>query len=376
MPTALATEPRQTVELLTHSRMQCFKTCRRKHQFQYELGIRRERKSQPLRVGEAVHVGLDCRAKGGTVDEAILVAVAGYDDPPIWAIADDETLDRWYVERETVARLLAGYFWYYGENNFEVVASELSFELPIRNPDTGRATTSFRQAGKLDQLIRQIDGARQLAIMETKTCSEPLDVDSDYWKRLRLDIQISLYMLAARKLGYNVTTIIYNAIRKPTIEPLQIPLLDENRLKIVLCDGERVFKKDGSPRQSADSAKGYILQSRKQTPAEFGERLTDDITKRPEWYFVRREIPRLEADLEETRHELWQIQQTLRECQKHGRWYRNSAVCIKPYRCEYLDVCHNGNHLAENIPEGFVQVTNVHPELEPTNDTTDSAADG
>ena len=53
----------QGLNVLTHSRMSTFKTCARKHQLAYELGIRPSRGARPLRMGAAVHVGRELFAK-------------------------------------------------------------------------------------------------------------------------------------------------------------------------------------------------------------------------------------------------------------------------------------------------------------------------
>lgn len=362
--------------LLTHSRMQSQKTCPRMHYFLYEVGIRRDRESKPLRLGAAVHLGIDLVAKGYSPDEAILAAVAGYEVLPTWAANNDEAAFEWMIERETVARLLAAYFWYWTGERQQVaqfIHSEQSFDLPLRNPETGGVTTSFRLAGKIDKIIQLADG--RLAVMEHKTCSDDLDADSDYWRRLRIDSQISLYMLAARQLGYDVRTVYYDVIRKPRIQPTLIPLLDDEGLKIVLdAEGNRVMTKDGKkPRQSGDASQGHVLQQRRQTPAEFGERLTDDIVARPEFYFARQEIPRLESDLTEFQMELWQQQQQIREAQKHDRWFRNTGACMRPYRCEFLDICHAGYRQGDPVPAGYKIIADVHPELSDDAEETDAS---
>lgn len=355
---------------LTHSRMQCKKTCGRKHHYRYDLGIRPKVAATPLRMGAAVHIGLDARAKGLTQEESVAIATVSYEELPSWANTDDR-IHEWMVERETVARLLMGYFWYW-ENvegidpalkPVEIVETEQSFDLPIRNPETGKATTSFRVAGKRDKIVRLADG--RLAVMEHKTCGEDLAPESDYWKRLRIDEQISLYVLAAREEGHDVQTVLYDVIRKPSIAPKQIPVLDDDGVKIVLdAQGQRVRSKDGKKwRESGDSAQGFTLQTRVESAAEFGERLNNDIAERPTFYFARQEIPRLDADLDEFRHDLWQQQRDIRESQLAGRHFRNTGACLQYGRCEFFEHCATGLDPA-NLPAGFEQVQDIHPELQ------------
>lgn len=254
------------------------------------------------------------------------MATMGYNLIPHWA----EPFE-WEVERTKVARLLHGYYWRWEGDGLDILATEQSFELPLVNPSTLRPSRTWLLAGKIDKIVRLEDG--RLAIQEHKTTGDSIDTGSDYWPRLRLDQQISLYVLAARQLGFNVETVLYDVIRKPGIEP-----------KIV-------DRKSG----------------RRETADEYGDRLTEDIGTRPDFYFARKEIPRLEKDLEEFSYEVWQQAHQLRDCQTVNRWYRNTNSCLMPYRCDFFDLCSNGYDPADGVPPGFVQMTNVHPELEVKN---------
>lgn len=338
----------QGENVLTHSRMQCAKTCPRRHYFQYELGVRRDTTSTPLRIGSAFHLGRDLRAKGHTREEAIDIAIAGYEVLPKWA-TDDDLVREWMYERETVACLLNGYFWWWEEGGhepditiIELVESEKAFELPIRNPETGAASTMFRVAGKRDAIAKFADG--RIKVLETKTTGDDVTPGSDYWLRLRLDQQISLYMLSAQEDGIDVESVVYDVVKKPTIKPYKATAAESKK-----------YTKDG---------KLYAnMRENAESPAEWRERLTSDIQERPQYYFARREIPRLPSDLDTFRLELWQQAASIREARKSGRWFRNTGACISPYRCDYLDICHNEIDVTEP-PPGFVRVLNIHPELQ------------
>lgn len=350
------------LHVLTHSAMATAKTCLRKYQLRYEVGIDRDRTAQPLRMGSAFHLGLEARAAGKTLDEAVAIATAQYQEVPAW-VRDDDGLHEWMTERETVATMLAGYYWRWQGDGIEVLCNEQSFSLSILNPETGCPSTYWRRCGKIDKVIRKADG--RLAVMEHKTCSESIDPDSDYWKKLRIDHQISGYMDAAKRLGHDVEDVLYDVVRKPEIEPRLIPVLDENGMKIVMDqNGQRVLNKNGTPRQSASKEDGFVMSQRRETPAEFGARLLDDMGQRPDFYFARRDIPRLESDLADYRQELWDQAADLRERRRTGRYYRNTAACGLMGRCQYFDICTNGidaNRM--DVPDGFVLLTDVHPEL-------------
>jgi len=344
---------------LTHSQIQTTMTCPRKGYLAYALGLRREVDAKPLRIGRAVHEALELAGKGMFESDAILQAVA-----PDTAFGDGDSFSR-EIERQTAMRMLATYFWYWRAKTAElgILETEHVFEIPIVNPDSGRTSRTYTLAGKIDKIVGLPDG--RLAVMEHKTTSSDLDITGDYWRRLRIDSQVSIYYLAAKQRGYNINTTLYDVMRKPGIQPKQIPLLDEAGLKIVLDENKlRVFKKDGLPRQSGDAGRGYVLQTRTETPEEFGDRLALDMAERPDWYFCRREVVRTADDIEDARHELWQYTKTLRDCERYGRWPRNTRSCIGFGRCPYFDLCVDHVDVESGgVPDGYMVVDDVHQEL-------------
>ena len=307
---------------LTNSQLACAKTCLRKHQLVYVKGIRVDHEAMPLRMGKAFHLGLDQKAKGKSADDAILSAVATYDQAAP-RFRDQEHETDWLVEREIVSCLLSAYFWRWAEMDaaMRVIASECAFEMPLMNPETGRASRKFVYAGRIDKVVALPDG--RLAVMEHKTSGSDLAPESDYWKRLRIDSQISNYCLGARSLGHAVETVLYDVTRKPSI-----------RLK------------------------------KTETVAQYSERLIADIGERPDWYFARREIPRLNSDLTEAAFDLWQTAQIVGDCDRLNRWPRNTSSCIGFGRCSHFDLCTNGyDPESPDVPPGFMRVDDAHQEL-------------
>lgn len=356
-------------QLLTHSRQDTFKTCRKRHWFAYELGIRPIHDARAIRMGSAGHAGIEALGNGLDIDAAVEVADLYYQAIPEFA----EPLE-WDYERETVIRLLCGYAWRWQDDGLQYVKTEFPFELPLNNSATGRPTPNFRLAGKTDGIVRLADG--RLAVKETKFQSEDLNDASDLWRRLQIDHQISLYVLAARKKGYQVESVLYDAIRKPTIRPTPVPLLDELGAKVVLDEyGIRVRTERGQWRQTGDKEKGWLLQQRPMTAAEWGDKLNEDIAARPDWYYARREIARLDADLEEYETELWDIQKAMRDAQLNDRHYRtcNKETCAW---CPYFGPCSARFDMSGAVPDGFVRVSNIHPELGDRNVNRPSEAAG
>lgn len=356
---------------ITQSSLAKFLKCRRAYCFKYELGIVRE-PSTALRFGVAMHKAIEGWHRGGDYHEIVEQAT---EDWAAW-ISTAQTPEIQYERQVELAKLramFAGYCRRWGEVGLEFVAIELPFDIDLLNPDTRWASKTFRHAGKIDAIVKFEDG--RLAVFETKTTIEEIGQDAEYWQRLRLDVQISTYMLAAQRLGYNVQTIVYDVIRKPQIIPLLIDDLDPDGLKIVVtADGERVKLDNGKWRQSPDAAKGWTKLSRRQTANEYQHRLEEDIALRPEFYFQRREVPRLADDLEECRSLLWDVAKDIRNAQLTGRHYRNVDACKSPFPCEYIPLCYGNVDIALGLPEGFKQIENRHPELENTNGNGNSIA--
>ena len=342
---------------LTTTRLASLRRCPRQHYYRYELGLSRTREKDALRLGSAFHVGMEAKNGGLDAERAVAHATVGYDERPAWADPWE-----WEIERETVRHLLTGYFWRYGLDDLKVLAAEQTFEMPLVHPVTGEVSADFVLAGKIDAIVQLPDG--RLAVLEYKTAGEDISSDSDYWLRLRCDPQISQYVLAARALGFDVATVLYDVTRKPTIKPVQVPILDEAGEKIVLdAQGSRVLTAAGKLRKTGDSAKGFVLQSRPESPAEYGERLLADIGDRPDFYFQRREVPRLEDDLAEFRVELWQQAEQLADTRRHGRWFRNVGKMTCDY-CQFANLCLNSIRVEPGVaPSGFEILRDVHPEL-------------
>lgn len=300
---------------LTVTRLSTYRRCPRQHLYRYELGLSRIREQTPLRFGGAFHAGMEAHNQGADPHTTIEQAVASYEVVPDWA----DTIE-WAVERETLRQLLAGHLWRYEQDNLSFVEVERSFDIPLVNPDTKALSRTFTLAGKIDGIVRLPDG--RLAVLEYKTSGEDIGVDSDYWLRLRCDPQISQYALAARALGYDVATVLYDVTRKPTI-----------RLR------------------------------KNETPEEYSARLLIDIGDRPDYYFARREVPRLEDELAEFQSELWQQANQLRESQRRNRWFRNVSKMSCGY-CQFAPLCLNSVNVKPDVPPpGYECLASVHPEL-------------
>ena len=338
------------MELLTASRMNTLLSCPRRHYWRYEVGLEALDDAAALRFGTAWHNAMEAHAKGVTVENAFMAA-----------LGDGQQIDE--LQAATLYGLLSGYYGLhpFGDCDFEELLPEVEFRVQLGNSRT------FEAAGKIDGLGRLRD--KRLAMMEHKTTSDSLDSGSDYWERLRWNMQILQYVDAARVSGWDVEAVIYSVTRKPSIRPRDIPELDADGLKIVVdAAGQRVMLANGKLRQSAGD--GMTLKSRPETPEEFGDRLKADALERPDFYFARREVPILEDDLAEFREQRRMLGFSIiayRAAQKRMRrpeqaWPRNCSqvVCAG---CPFARFCLQNISVDLATPPAGFRLGVANPEL-------------
>ena len=315
----------ESKQLLTHSRLSCFRACPKKHFWRYEIGLRPDEDSFPLRIGQMFHRALEADSRGENLD----VTMEEISDDP--------------YDLALVAAMFVGYKRRWAdESHIETLDVERTFDIPLTNPDTGASTPVWQLAGVLDRIVRLPDG--RVALMEHKTTSRDFSPGADYWTRLQLDQQLSIYILAARAMGYDIQTVLYDVTRRPSLRPLK-----------ATPDDKRKYTKDG---------KLYANQrDQDETPEEFAARIAEDIESRPEYYYSRIEIARPEQDIIDCQAELWQQQLSIREAQRSGRWFKNPESCFGLNgTCAYLGLCQS-RMSPDSVPPGFVIVDDKHPEL-------------
>jgi hypothetical protein len=261
--------------------------CPRKFEFSYVELIRPDRQADALRFGSAYHY---CQEE--------------LDAGTPWKNICAEVARRCVTEIETqqVLRLVAEHRRHY-DDTFIVEATEQKYAT-----DIGGVACE----GKLDRLIRLADG--RLALQEYKTSSEDISPGSIYWRRLRVDIQVGMYLHAS-----GADCVVYDVCRKPSIR-----------------------------------------QRQKESVTEYGERLTDDIRARPEFYFQRQEINRLASDADDTVADVQAVASLI----SLQQFPRNTAACTRFGTCCYFQLCSNGHRPSDGAPAGFHVVNTAHQELQ------------
>ena len=200
-------------------------------------------------------------------------------------------------------------------------------------------------------------------VWERKTTSEDVGETSDYWNRLRFNIQLLAYADWVYRSSGELPVCVYDVIRKPALQPkANIPDIDENGLPIVLdANGQRCIKRDGTPKKTADSAKGERVSGHAETPDEYGSRILETMTAEKDKYFARREVEVTPDMLAEFRRERLGVCRMLlhfaaeaRKSERPEYAYPRACNPDNCRSCPFAGFCLNRIHVDEkNIPEGF-----------------------
>ncbi|MCZ2076569.1 MAG: PD-(D/E)XK nuclease family protein [Bryobacterales bacterium] len=226
--------------------------------------------------------------------------------------------------------LLAGYDAMWSNAPYEILSVEELVTSELWNPDTGRKSRSFTLAGKID--VKATLGDRRV-IFDHKTTSQDIsDPNSSFWRQLTIEGQVSHYMLLEWLNQRKVDDAVWDVVRKPSISPKAISKKD--------CEGV-IFGKRYFGREVSTESLLALQQDQRETLEMYEARLAHDCTiERPQWYFQRRSVPRLDAELHEYATELWGHSQDLLHVRHTGRHVRNPGACmLYGSPCKFLGIC-------------------------------------
>ncbi len=247
--------------------------------------------------------------------------------------------------------LMAGYDARWQNSPYRIDAVESVVSSDLYNPETQRSSRTFTVASKLDVHATEIATDRSV-IFDHKTTSQDIaDPNAPYWRQLVIEGQVSHYLLLEYLNGNKVDYAMWDVIRKPSIAPKLL-----NKAERTLIAATKVYC------DSRDFDFDEFLASERETSAMYALRLARDCMKeRPDWYFQRRQVPRLDGEILEYAGELWDHSQDLIVARRTGRWPRNSGACMSyGSPCKFLGIC-SGHDSADS--DNWTRKAWVHPEL-------------
>ena len=283
------------MEVLSHSRLNTFRTCPRKYAFEYVNSRVPIRKSAALELGSAWHKAMEVYWREGR-------------EPAIeWLITQAEALD----EADT-AKLVALLRHYNPPaDQYRVEAIEEKFEGAIRVPGRARSLRNFRFGGWRDMVL--VDKLDRRWLLERKTTSDEIVGFGPFWQRLNLDFQTSAYLLYGQFEG-----VLYDVVRKPGLRPSKA---DEVTVAV---------------------SGGTVIDA-------YLERVSKEIASNPGAFYQFREIRKTPDDLAETTADLAQWAQNLQACHASGRFPRNTGACRGIFgTCQFIDVCSGAARLDDD----------------------------
>lgn len=247
--------------------------------------------------------------------------------------------------------LLAGYDARWHRGDCAPLYVEQHRESDLYNPETNRKSRALKIAGKLD-VIAVRHGRR--VIIDHKTCSQDIaDHDAPYWRQLVIEGQVNQYMLLEWLNGVMVDEAVWDVTRKPSISPKKL-----SKAERAGVTARRAY----CGRDIGQASLDWLQTEERETLEMYEARLAYDCTtERPDWYFQRRTVPRLNAEVAEYAQELWEHGQELLHVRKTGRHVRNPGACMNyGMPCTFLGIC-SGHDTPDS--DRWQKKPNVHVEL-------------
>jgi hypothetical protein len=331
------------LEILTASRLRDFRACNRRHYYKYVRKLTAVRESETARFGTLFHFGLESWWMGYRDPQETRLATML---ESLRGKAKQMTIDA--VDLIKTEELLFGYdkVWS-ADDSLEIEAVEVEFEIPLVNPETGASSRTFRLRGKIDGVARRKRDDRKVLI-EHKSTTLNITEGSEYWRRLRLDGQVSMYYEGASSVGHDVAGCLYDVAKRPGQKLLQAtPLEDRKFTKPTKTEPSRLYSSQRAEDETLDDFRARVREGIAESFAETYQR-----------GFVVRDAD----EMEENRFDVWQTAQMLQNAIRTDRHPRNPDACVQYGRtCEYFDICTGVADPTDTTL--FRQRDVVHPEL-------------
>lgn len=330
-----------STELYTTSRLRVLRTCPRQHHYRYRLGIRGP-ETEAMRFGTSTHAALEAWLlawKSGDLDGRLDAAIA---------TVETSTLSEY--DRARLRSLLVGYDDKWGRANWEILDVEVEFRYEFGGYAIG---------GKIDAIIRDLDDGR-VFVLEHKTTSRDASPGSEYWTKLVIDCQLSIYVDGASTLGYDIAGCIYDVLAKPQHDLREATPVESRKFTIgkgcKFCGGKADVQGSGL---SAATQNGQCVlckgtgwkdaprlhanqRAEDETLEAFTERVVDAVTTEPDSFLMREIIVRPEAELVRMRSDLidWIKLDQVGRIVFGDQPPRNDGACFAYHqRCPYFAAC-------------------------------------
>lgn len=189
--------------------------------------------------------------------------------------------------------------------------------LPVINPETGKASRTFRFAGKLDLG----EGAK---LSDYKSAKDP----ARFVKQQVIGFQLEFYAMAVRKAGRWVSEVEYRVIAVPGIK---------------LCG------KDADPQAYEQRCFEWLMDP------EYPNRM------------MSHPFVLTDGRIKQAQGFMWECSKRILENRRNDRWLPNPGACFAWERpCEYLPLCElvsSSTATEDTVQRDYEEIHNFHPEL-------------
>ena len=284
---------------LTNSASKTYLSCGAKYRFAYDLQLKPPGERAPaLRFGSAWHALMEA-------SRHLIMRGVGYDEAHTLlklVVTRISSLERDLTEQEVGALegMLEAYsqrYWVRDQGKLadrrisEVIKVEHAFDVPLRNPATGRQSRTFRFMGVIDGIVR--DQLGDMKILETKTTSS---IDGAYLEVVQTQIQTWLYTYGGKHHYKEISGWIYDVAKKPSIR---------------LRKGEDREEYSFRVKQKSLEPEGSITIEKEHDQDKVDEAMAT----------------------------VWRISEKIREDRRRG-FVRNTQACFDWHRpCEFMSIC-------------------------------------
>lgn len=284
------------------SGVRTYLNCREEYRYAYADRIRPIKGTPEQDIGTAIHAGLavwwEISGRTSGVDaaqtEAVRIGLDAY-------------------AQEMVRVLMTGYdaAWV-ARHPYGYAKSEVRFRA-LRH--------GYQWSGILDAHVGKT------ILVEHKTTSQDISPGSDYWVKLKADLQVGLYWEASRVLGLAPEHMVYDVIRRPDIRP----------------------HKATPPEKRKYTKTGALYANQRETdetPEEYGQRAAEMIAKDPDAYYQRAEIVRLEHEVERASSDLDSLARDVLRVVPGEPQPRTGVMTGACRRCAYVGPCLHGEEIS------------------------------
>jgi RecB family exonuclease len=236
-----------TITSISYSRLRTL-DCWRKHHLQYNVGLKPLHRFAALDFGSAWDAAQDVywnkdldryspdvdilfpsieagkqALNQSAADARLLLAERGLSIPESF----DDDLNQM---QNMLHVMMFNYFehWHSVNHRYEVLANQLRLEVALPSRSGSRSSNRYKFVGIVDRIVRDKSTDRVL-IVDAKTCK---DLTDDYRAGYDNDLQLPLYVWAARKAGWQIDGVMIDAAAKrvpyaPNLRANPLPVFDD-----------------------------------------------------------------------------------------------------------------------------------------------------